>query len=202
MKTTSILLALAFLTVDASAIDAVLTNDASVPLTSKNSKYHPEAPRLRIDEKNAAFLHFNIQMALPDGTIASDVKKAVLRVWVNSGKDFSAGFFAVKRITIPWGELVPPFLPNRTLPIANETVTVVKVERKGAYVTFDITSLVQEWVGGADNFGIALVGIGLVGAGDPDLGNNGGLPVGMWIDSKENKATSHEPTLQLVLRGN
>jgi hypothetical protein len=144
-------------------------------------------------------LRFDVASVIPAGTVPADVKKAVLKVWINQSKDFTPGGCYLSKVTSSWSEYgSQPFPGQVPTTVGSDKGVVVGIRNQNTFLTFDITSLVQEWVSGTPNLGVALRGKDVVPIGlEPLLS---GKAVGMWIDSKENKATAHEPTLQIVLK--
>lgn len=202
MKTT--LIALAGLSLglgNSFALDATLTDDVSIFVGQLSPTYYPYASRLRVDENNIALLKFDIASVIPAGTAPTDVKKAVIKVWVNPSRDFISGGCLLKKVTSNWTEFRNDSLTSK-VPTFGANFGSVAVYRRNSFITFDITSLVQEWVSGSPNFGVALytryLVVPAVVVDNPSLAH----PCRIWIDSKENKATAHEPTLQIVLNGN
>lgn len=134
-----------------------------------------------------SFVKFKLTPNLPAGTPGSFVGKASLRVYV--GNLTTAGSFNVCRVTSSWLET------NTTAPsydTANPILTGIQVSAADIFLTLDLTSLVQQWLGtdglgtgGLSNFGIALV----ANTSTTDFA----------IDSKEATTTSHLAQLDIVL---
>lgn len=202
MKTTLIALAGLSLGIgDSFALEATLTDDVSIFVGQRSPKYYSYASRLRVDEHNVTLLKFDVTSVMPAGTASTDVKKAVLKVWVNQSRDFTSGGCFLMNVTSPWNEFRNEPSASK-VPTLGATVTSTAVYRGNTFITFDVTSLVQDWVSGSPNLGVALKTMYL---GVPAVVLDNTPPQGpcrIWIDSKENKATAHEPTLQIVLKGN
>jgi collagen type VII alpha len=123
-------------------------------------------------------LQFDLSL-LPAGTSASQVSRAVLRVYVN--RVDTAGLVSLSPVTSPWSEYGVTFA---TEPSAGPAAQVFAVGQAGQYVAVDVTSLVRGWLGApTTNYGVALT------AGTAVL----------EIDSKENDLTGHAATLDVTL---
>ena len=160
----------------------------------------PPSPTLQ-----RVFLKFDLSplpAPLPNGTRACDVVKATLKLFVRAVTTAGAyNVFAVKsswdEATITHNNSQPPGFLYELLPEAGSPKSIALADLNG-YVTFDLTALVQDWLPicaptgptgpTLSNFGIVLV---------PADGSN------LWaeFDSKENRATSHDPVLEIVLAG-
>ena len=116
---------------------------------------------------------------LPTGTTSAQVTKAVLRLYCN--RVDTAGLVSVQAVGAAWGEYSVTYA---TLPSLGSASQVVQASQAGAYVTVDVTALVQAWVQApATNFGVALT------AGT----------AAVQFDSKENDLTGHGATLDVSL---
>jgi hypothetical protein len=123
-------------------------------------------------------LQFDLSM-LPTGTTASQVSRAVLRVYAN--RVTTSGLVTLAPVTSAWGEYSVTFA---TEPSTGAPAGVVTVSQAGAFVAFDVTSIVQGWIASpATNNGVAL---------------SAGTAV-VQFDSKENDETSHPATLEIDL---
>jgi collagen type VII alpha len=119
---------------------------------------------------------------LPAGTTAAQISKATLRVYCNRAD--VPGAVQVQLVGGAWTELGVTYA---TLPAVGATVQTAQVAGVGEFVTFDVTSAVQGWVGApATNFGLALVG---------------GTGTVVQFDSKENDQTAHAPELEIAMAG-
>jgi collagen type VII alpha len=117
---------------------------------------------------------------LPAGTTPTQITRATLRVYCNRAD--VPGAIAVESVGGAWTELGVTYA---TQPVVGAMVQTAQVAGAGEFVTFDVTSAVQVWVGApATNNGLALVA-------------TGGAVV--QFDSKENDQTSHAPELNIVL---
>jgi Collagen triple helix repeat (20 copies) len=116
---------------------------------------------------------------LPSGTTASQVSRALLRLYCNRAD--TPGAVSVQPVNVAWGEYSVTYA---TLPSLGGAAQVVQVSQPGAYVTVDVTSLVQGWVTSpTSNHGLALTA---------------GIAV-LQFDSKENDLTGHAPELDVTL---
>ncbi|HMH11836.1 MAG TPA: DNRLRE domain-containing protein [Edaphobacter sp.] len=116
---------------------------------------------------------------LPVGTTAAQVSRAVLRLYCNRAD--TSGSVSVQTLGAAWGEYSVTY---STLPPLNSASQVFSVNQAGAYVTVDVTALVQGWITApATNFGLALTA---------------GTAV-VQFDSKENDLTGHAPSLDVTL---
>ena len=125
-----------------------------------------------------ALLQFDLGV-LPAGTTAAQVSKAVLRVYCN--RVDTAGLVSVQPVNAAWGEYSVTY---STLPGLGGAVQAFPVTQAGAYLTVDVTAMVQGWVtspGG--NHGLALT------AGT----------AAVQFDSKENDLTGHAAELDVML---
>jgi hypothetical protein len=116
---------------------------------------------------------------LPVGTTAAQVSRAVLRLYCNRAD--TTGLVSVQTLGAAWGEYSVTYA---TLPSLKSASQVFSVGQGGAYVTVDVTALVQGWIAApATNFGLALT------AGT----------AAVQFDSKENDLTGHAPSLDVTL---
>ena len=129
-----------------------------------------------------ALVQFDLGM-LPAGTTASQISKATLRVYCNRAD--VPGAVQAELVGGTWTELGVTYA---TLPALGAMVQTAQVVGAGEFVTFDVTSAVQGWVGlPGTNFGLALVA---------------GSGVVVQFDSKENdQNTAHAPELEIALAG-
>jgi len=170
------------------AAEARLTDDAYTSLTARTGNFGAALSLLvqgAAAKTAVTFLRFDLS-TLPPGTRGSDVAKAFLKLWVSSVT--TAGMFDVHTVRGGWTEhaitaaTAPP--PGRD-EIAGIPVTL---QDKSSFVIVDLTELVHDWLDRVlENNGIVL------------LPNAAGISVA--FDSKENTATSHEPRLEIILKG-
>ena len=135
----------------------------------------------------ASFIKFKLTPNLPAATPGGFVAKATLTLYVKGLN--TSGSFNVYRVTSSWteGDSSAP-----TYDGASAVVTGVQVTAVNSYVTVDLTSLAQQWLGtdglgagGVPNYGIALV------ANTPTTAFS--------FDSKESTTTSHPARLAVLL---
>ena len=125
-----------------------------------------------------ALLQFDLG-TVPAGTTASQVSRALLRLYCNRAD--TAGLVSVQPVTSGWGEYSVTY---SSLPQLAATTQVVSVAQERAYVWVDVTTLVQGWITTpSTNNGLALT------AGS----------AAVQFDSKENDLTGHAPLLDIVL---
>ena len=123
-----------------------------------------------------ALLQFDLSM-LPAGTTAAQVTRAVLRVYCN--RVDTPGLVSVQPVAGAWGEYGVTYA---TLPGLGSAVQTVQVSQADAFVTVDVTALVQGWMAApATNYGLALTA---------------GTAV-VQFDSKENDLTAHAAELEV-----
>ena len=166
----------------ARAQQATLTDDASTWVGQA-----PDAKRrgTSLQVSGAAdrtFLKFDFASVLPDGIASRHVASARLRLFVSGVAE--PGQIAVHRAVGEWTErtVTHPSAPELG-PIA--ATFDVDADAAGRWIAVDLTGLVKEWIDGSVvNDGLALVGLGTTTA---------------EFDSKENRETSHEPRLDVVL---
>ena len=171
----------------------------SLPELRKPRGYYPWAQRLNIG-RETTYLIFDIGVVLPDGAVPEDISKAVLKIWFNSTKDFSAGLCEIYRSAI-WDERYSSGNDPGLRPALGAMFTRFPVERSNQYYTIDVTALVKEYMtiflGNQVYLPIALKG---------NAGTHADIPrlpltfLNAWTDSKENRATSHESTLQILVK--
>jgi hypothetical protein len=167
------------------ALEATLERDVSFSSVPNASRPDGNAPLLRISDTDTTFLYFDIQSVLPDGTTSSQVAKATLRIWLS--RIDQPGWCSVSRVTNNWDET--SLTLNNS--IVGESIASRGADRAKRFLVFDITELVRSWLDGSANFGVALRGVPLPFVKLPALNAR--------IDSKENTATGHLPTLQIAL---
>jgi collagen type VII alpha len=128
-----------------------------------------------------ALVQFDLGM-LPAGTTPAQIAKATLRVYCNR-----ADVPGVVQAELVGGAWTESSVTYATLPAMGAPFQTAQVTGAGEFVTFDVTSAVQGWVGTpGTNFGLALVaGSGTV----------------VQFDSKENDETAHAPELEIALVG-
>jgi hypothetical protein len=127
------------------------------------------------------YLRFELASLPPDVPVA----QATLRLFVTDVAD--PGSFTVHQVLDPWDEASLTAASSPGLGPALGALTLSAANQNG-YVLVDLTALVQDWLGGAPNYGIALVP-------SPDD------PLRISLDSKETGTTSHGPELEVAPMG-
>ena len=160
--------------------EATLVGDAHVS-SAQPAVNSGTLSNLNVGGGYTALVQFDLGM-LPAGTTAAQIAKATLRVYCN--REDVPGAVQAQLVGGAWTESGVTYA---TLPALGVTVQTAQVAGAGEFVTFDVTSAVQGWVGApGTNFGLALVaGTGTV----------------VQFDSKENDETSHAPELEIALAG-
>lgn len=159
------------------AVEAVLVADAHVnsAMPSVNSG---AISNLNVGGGYSALLQFDLS-TLPGGTTAAQVQKAVLRLYAN--RVDIAGSVSLVPVTSAWGEYSVTYANQ---PSVGTAVGTFQVSSAGAFVTVDVTALVQGWITSpATNEGVELTASTAV----------------LQFDSKENDETAHAATLELDL---
>lgn len=139
---------------------------------------------LSVGNGSIALVRFNLS-DLPAGTTADNIAKATLRVWIS--RIGTAGAIDAAGVNGPWDEASVSF--NSSPPLGGTESTAV-VATANTFVALDLTSLVKTWiVTPVANNGVAL---SAAAAAKSTV---------VFIDSKENSATSHAAALEIVLKG-
>jgi hypothetical protein len=181
---------IALLPVMSLAQQATLTDDAytSNKPSRVNRNFGADENLLLAAETPRAFLKFKLTPNLPAGTAGSFVGKATLKLFV--GNVSVPGTLEVHAVLATWSEAT---ITDSTAPPLGPVIGTASIQTTdaGKWMTVDLTSLVQQWLGtnGLGSGGIPNNGIALVAAGGADA----------TLDSKENRQTSHEPRLEVVL---
>jgi hypothetical protein len=172
-------LALALIPAAAFATDAKLVGDASVSSANPSLNFG-NLPNLTAGSGNVSLVQFDLS-PLPAGSTSSSVLKATLQIFVN--RVGTSGTLSVAPVLTAWNESTVSYT---TLPgIGSSIGTGVTTNIAGEYVSFDVTTQVQEWIAApGSNFGLALTSTGLV-----------------YLDSKENTTTSHPAKLDVTVAG-
>lgn len=167
------------------AVDAVLFADTYVDTAAAGSNFGT-APKIVVGGTASALVRFNLS-TLPVTTTAADVVTASLLLYVN--KLDAAGAVEARLINGGWSEAkvnvgnLPPVAAAGTGPTGEVTT-------QGKFVRIDLTDAVKQWLTTpAGNFGVLL---------SPTLAAPGTL---VSFDTKEDTASAHEPTLDIVLAG-
>src|SRR5438874_3325316 len=166
------------------AQQGTLTDDATVTIKKNDNNGTDATLRIEAGSGDASnvFVKFKLTSSLPAGTTAADISKATLKLFV--GKLHTAGSFDVFRVLSPWSEQDKTVNPSIN---GSPDVIGIPVNGENQFVVIDVTQLVKDWLnGGLPNNGIVLV---------PSAGST----VDSEFDSKEDKDTSHEPRLEIVM---
>jgi hypothetical protein len=182
-----------FLAAGSAAAQAALTDDAEVVLSSNTNR--GGNPVLNISGTSNSYIKFRLTPVLPPNTPGSQVSKSTVKLYV--GKVRAAGKVDVFVVNGPWDE--SSISANNAPPLGSLVTTMqIGLDREGDFVVFDVSALVQQWLGsdgqgtgGIPNFGIALAAHP-IDSGNPGLAN-------VDFDSKENAQTSHEAQLNVQL---
>ncbi len=155
--------------------------DAYVSSSAKTTNYGA-ATTLNVGGGSITLLDFNLA-ALPSGLTSANVQKATLTVFVN--KVTTAGGLDFLPINGSWSESTVTYstAPARGAAVLSD----VPVSVANMYLTVDVTSLVQNWVSGTANYGIA---IRAASAQSSTV---------VSLDSKEATATSHAAFLDVTV---
>jgi collagen type VII alpha len=160
--------------------EATLVGDAHVS-SAQPGVNSGSLSNLNVGAGYTALVQFDLG-TLPVGTTPGQIAKATLRVYCNRAD--VPGVVQADLVSGAWTE---SSLTYATLPPVGVPVQTAQVAGAGEFVTFDVTSAAQAWVGSpGTNFGLALV----AGAG-----------TAVQFDSKENDETSHAPELDIALVG-
>jgi microcystin-dependent protein len=156
---------------EASAFDALLTDDTSLRL-DRRSQYYGASAVLPVATNYYALFKFDLD-SLPPGTTADRISMASFTVFVD--RVTRPGSLSLYTIGGDWSEDVVPAVTFTAQPsIPNATVPA---KGRNTFVRFDVTGLVRSWLSGT-NYGIAVGGV-------PGSG------VLLALDSKENIAGGH-----------
>ena len=162
----------------ATAQPVALLGDAHTDSTSATTPAG-SATSLRVSPTSVAFLRFDLS-AVPAGMTVEQATLVVRPLRV-----LATGVVGAHAVSATWTE---DRLTHDTRPAWNEAPvalqTVTEESAGGADMTFSVTAAVAAWLAGAPNHGFALVGDGAV---DFD------------VASKENRAVSQPPRLELLL---
>ena len=179
-----VLTAIMFFTGNVPAVGQVIEDDAYTQTSTPNQNFGGNA-NLRVASGMTSHLKFDLS-SLPSGTSGSDISKVTLRLWVNTIT--TAGSFDVRRVTGAWSEGTVTGVTAPSLGAIDGSGIAVLAQDDASFVTVDLTAVVKDWLDGVlVNNGIALVA--------------NGAATNIRFDSKENGQTSHEPRLQIILKG-
>jgi hypothetical protein len=194
---------------EVAGVEAVLRDDVSISSRASIRVGKWDAPVLQISESDTVYLRFDVDSVLPAGTTAGQVAKATLRLWVS--KVSTPGLCGIYPVTSVWNERSPIGLGFDLLPPALGTrAALVPHYFSKAFLVADVTPIVRGWLSGTPNYGLAVRGAfrGPIVYGptserivDDDPVSELTVPLVARVDSKENTASGHPATLQVVLTG-
>jgi hypothetical protein len=119
-----------------------------------------------------------------NGVLSTDVKKAVVWVWVN--RVIAGGAIEVSDVTASWAEGTVTW---NTAPVPGAVLGTIAVSSAGQWVGLDITPEFQMWIATpSQNHGLQFSAFTQPATA-------------VQLDSKENTSTSHPPFLQVILNG-
>jgi hypothetical protein len=163
----------------AHATEGVVVADAYVNSAHPTTNYG-NLSNLYVNSAGTALIQFDLS-SLPAGTTSSQIGAAYLRLYVN--RINTSGLVSVQPITGSWSEssvTYTSYSSSLTLGGAVASFTPATAQQ---FIVVDITSLVQSWLNGTANNGIALT----TSSGD------------VVFDSKENDETSHAAHLDITV---
>lgn len=169
---------------DSFAVPATLTDDSfTVSAGAQASHVHGNKSTIHVSPTSTGFLQFDLS-TLPAGTTSANIEKATLSLYVTRHTMKSAGTFDVRMVTGAWNEATISGNNSAGL-VGAPVVTGIAIDASdaGQFITIDLTHVVRFWVDGGTNFGIALVGNGILD---------------VKFDTKESRATSHLARLEIV----
>lgn len=165
------------------ALEAPLVGDTYISQSNPSSNFGA-LPNLLVSDTASTLLCFDLS-TLPPGTQAADIAKATLFLWVN--RVGAPGQLEIASARSNWKEST---VTANTQPAAGAPFVILPVSQAGQYLTLDVTDWVQSWVDApSTNHGFLL----------REAPINPGTSV--FLDSKENVATSHAPRLEITLAG-
>ena len=168
----------------AAMAQATLNDDAHTVNTPKDADSNfGTNPNLTIASTNNVYLKFKLSPAMPPSTVATDLGKATLKLYVSNVT--SPGTIDVYEVAGNWNEKTVTANAAPASGILVNAGVQIDAARKGQYLTIDITGAVADWLNGMPNNGLVLVA---------------GPGMNATFDSKENSQTSHDP--QLILTWN
>jgi hypothetical protein len=158
---------------------ATLAGDSFV--NSGSATNYGNLPNLNVGgaATSQTFLLFDLT-SLPAGSIVSWAR---LRLYVDTVN--TAGTVDLAAAAGSWTESA---INGTNAPSAGSTIGTAAISGLG-YVTFDVTTQVAAWMTGGGNYGFVLTA------------DSGTPSVSVIFDSKENAATSHPATLEVVFAG-
>src|SRR3954470_24936934 len=142
--------AIVLLAARASATEATPVADTHVN-SARPTANSGTISNLNVGGGYTSLLQFDMR-TLAAGTTSSQISRAVLRLYCNRAD--TPGLVSVQPVSVGWGEYSVTYA---TLPTLNAATQVLSVNQAGAYVSVDVTALVQGWINGSTaNNGLAL----------------------------------------------
>jgi hypothetical protein len=169
---------------DSFAVPATLTDDSfTVSTGAQASHVHGTKSTIHVSPTSTGFLQFDLS-TLPAGTTSANIEKATLSLYVTQHTVKAAGTFDVRMVTGAWNETTITGNNSAGL-VGAPVVTGIAIDTAdaGQFIPIDLTHVVKYWVDGGPNFGIALVGDGILD---------------VKFDTKESRATSHLARLEII----
>jgi len=163
--------------------DAPLSADTYVASAYPSMNFGTSA-NLSVGGGNRTLIRFDLS-TLPAGTLGTDIRKATLSLWVN--RVGVAGNIEVAAVNYSvWQENTATY---NNFSESGGAPTTVQVTDAGRWILVDITALVQGWQTSPEtNNGLVISGAA-------------SSPATIFLDSKENTATSHPAHLDITLAG-
>ena len=166
-----------------SRAQSTLVDDANTANSLKDADSNfGTNPNLIVSSINNTYLKFKLSPAMPSGTQSSDIAKATLKLYV--GTVTSSGTLDLYQVAGTWNEKTVTANTSPSLGALISSGIQIDANRKGQFLTIDVTSMVCNWLDGLPNNGIAIIA---------------GSGANVTFDSKENSQTSHEPELIITL---
>src|SRR5882672_2154718 len=173
----------ALLPFTAGATDAPLAGDAHISSAHPSTNFG-SLTNLHVGNGNIALVQFDLS-TLPAGTVAGEIARAILILFVNRVN--TAGAVDLHPVTGSWAENTVTF---NTAPARGAAIATIPISQVENFVLVDVTSLVQSWVTTpGSNHGIAL------------LASTTAPTTYVLVDSEENDQTGHPPRLDISLSG-
>jgi hypothetical protein len=160
----------------AHATEGVVVGDAYVNSAHPTTNYG-NLSNLYVNSNGTTLIQFDLS-ALPAGTTASQIGAASLKLYVN--RINTSGLVNIAPVSSAWSESSVTFA---AMPTPGSTVASFTPAVAQQFIVVDVTSLVQSWLNGTANNGIALT----TTSGD------------VVFDSKENDETSHVAHLDITV---
>ena len=171
--------------VTSQAIQALAVSDSYTYSSSTGSNYGG-LPNIKVGPGMDGFIYFDTAV-LPAGTVAADISKATLYLWVNTVS--TAGALQISPASGSWTETGLTW-NNMPTPPGSALATNLSISQSGNFIIVDVTSQVQTWVTTpVHNYGLLI---------QPDSSATTTL---VSLDSKEATLTSHPAFIDISLIG-